>query len=106
LTSSTCVWCASQVFGVGTVPDLPDLGWMPWLQEQADAGLKVAVVSQCGSGPLRPELYASGSGSLGSTLTASFGPRGGMTPECAVVKTMLTLAYPDLAMGEAIAGEL
>jgi hypothetical protein len=29
-----------------------------------------------------------------------------MTPECAVVKVMFTLAYPDLALGESLAGEL
>ena len=29
-----------------------------------------------------------------------------MTPECSVVKLMLTLSYPDLLMGMPLAGEL
>lgn len=29
-----------------------------------------------------------------------------MTPECAVVKMMLTLSYPDIPLGVPLAGEL
>ncbi len=119
---SPCIFPAvrttpSQVFGVGNMPDLPQFGWVPWLEQQIAAGLKLAVVSQCGAGPLHPELYAAG-GALAAALTQASnssglmsviggGPNGSsMTPEAALTKLMFVLAYPDLTIGEALAGEL
>ncbi len=58
--------------------------------------------SQCLSGPLNPELYRSGAAALEMGVEA--GPS--MTPEAAVVKMMLCLAYPDIPLGVPIAGEL
>jgi L-asparaginase/Glu-tRNA(Gln) amidotransferase subunit D len=59
-------------------------------------------VSQCTCGPLRPELYKSGA------LALEMGVQSGaaMSPECAVVKMMLALAHPDVALGQPLAGEL
>jgi L-asparaginase/Glu-tRNA(Gln) amidotransferase subunit D len=51
---------------------------------------------------LQPELYKSGA--LALKLGVESGPS--MTPECAAVKLMLTLKYPDLPMGMPLAGEL
>jgi L-asparaginase/Glu-tRNA(Gln) amidotransferase subunit D len=64
--------------------------------------LQVYLASQCHLGPLKPELYKSGA--LALEMGVEAGPQ--MTPECAVVKMMLCLAYPDIALGQPLAGEL
>jgi L-asparaginase/Glu-tRNA(Gln) amidotransferase subunit D len=64
--------------------------------------LQVYLASQCHLGPLKPELYKSGA--LALEMGVEAGPQ--MTPECAVVKMMLCLAYPDLSLGQPLAGEL
>jgi len=84
------------------LPDLASHGWLPWLRTQRRKGLQVYMSSQCGAGMLHPELYRSGSVALELGVTA--GPQ--MTPETAVVKLMLCLAYPDLLLSQPIAGEL
>ena len=63
---------------------------------------QVYLSSQCLRGNLQPELYKSGSAAL------DLGIQGGplMTPECAVVKMMLCLAYTDLRLGVNLAGEM
>ena len=66
------------------------------------AGAQVYLSSQCLSGPLNPELYRSGAAALEMGVEA--GPS--MTPEAAVVKMMLCLAYPDIPLGVPVAGEL
>jgi len=93
-----------EVFGTGNLPDTDDFGWVPWLRQQTEAGVHVAVVSQCSAGALQPALYASGGwlAQLGERVEAA--PR--MTPECAAVKLMLCCAHPGLGVGEPIAGEL
>jgi L-asparaginase/Glu-tRNA(Gln) amidotransferase subunit D len=91
-----------EAFGVGNLPDLNSHGWLPWLRAQRKKGLLVYMSSQCGAGMLHPELYRSGSVALELGVTA--GPQ--MTPETAVVKLMLCLAYPDLLLSQPIAGEL
>mmetsp|Transcript_8954 Transcript_8954/g.29448 ORF Transcript_8954/g.29448 Transcript_8954/m.29448 type:complete len:460 (+) Transcript_8954:44-1423(+) len=91
-----------EAFGCGNLPDLPELGWMPWLRAQLAQGMAVYLASQCGEGDLRPELYRSGS--LAIELGAEGGPQ--MTPECAVVKMMLCLEYPTIPLAQPIAGEL
>lgn len=64
--------------------------------------LKVYLASQCTTGPLHPELYRSGSIAL--ELGVEAGPK--MTAECAVVKMMLCLCYPDIPLGVPLAGEM
>lgn len=64
--------------------------------------VQVYMSSQCASGPLQPELYRSGKAAL--DMGVEGGPQ--MTPEAAVVKLMLCLAYPDIPLGVPIAGEL
>ncbi|WIA44025.1 hypothetical protein OEZ86_010397 [Tetradesmus obliquus] len=91
-----------EAFGVGNMPDLPQQGWMPWLRQQTKQGLQVYLASQCHLGPLNPELYRSGA--LAVQMGVEAGPA--MTPECAVVKMMLCLAYPDIPLGLPLAGEL
>ena len=59
-------------------------------------------VYTCTTGDLAPELYRSGA--LAMEMGVQSGPK--MTPECAVVKTMLCLAYPDLHLTAPLAGEL
>ncbi|CAK0783848.1 hypothetical protein CVIRNUC_007048 [Coccomyxa viridis] len=91
-----------EAFGVGNMPDLPKFGWLPWLRSIRKEGVKVYLSSQCASGDLQPELYRAGSAALG------MGVEGGtqMTPEAAVVKMMFCMAYPDIPMGVAVAGEM
>ncbi|CAL8461743.1 g1274 [Coccomyxa elongata] len=91
-----------ESFGVGNMPDLPRLGWIPWLKKTVKAGIKVYLSSQCASGPLAPELYKSGKAAMDIGVEAGTL----MTPEAAVVKLMLCLAYPDIPLGVPIAGEL
>ncbi|KAF6261849.1 Asparaginase/glutaminase [Scenedesmus sp. NREL 46B-D3] len=91
-----------EAFGVGNMPDLPQQGWMPWLRQQTKKGLQVYLASQCHLGPLNPELYRSGA--MAVQMGVEAGPQ--MTPECAVVKMMLCLAYPDIPLGLPLAGEL
>ena len=88
-----------ESFGVG---NMPNQLWLPWLRAQRRAGLMVSMVSQCSSGPLQPDLYASGSAAL--ALGVEAGPQ--MTPETAAVKLMLCLQYPDLPLGVPLAGEM
>ncbi len=84
------------------MPDKPDMGWLSWLREQRKKGVLVYLGSQCTVGPLHPELYKSGAAAL--AMGCESGPQ--MTPECATVKLMLCLAYPDLPLGMPLAGEL
>lgn len=64
--------------------------------------VQVYLSSQCASGPLAPELYKSGKAAMDIGVEAGTL----MTPEAAVVKLMLCLAYPDIPLGVPIAGEL
>ncbi|KAL3140699.1 hypothetical protein ABBQ32_005255 [Trebouxia sp. C0010 RCD-2024] len=91
-----------EAFGVGNMPDLPQQGWLPWLRQQRKKGLQVYLSSQCTEGTLNPELYRSGQVALSMGVEA--GPR--MTPECAVVKMMQCLHYPDISLGVPLAGEM
>ncbi|CAL5222569.1 g4953 [Coccomyxa viridis] len=91
-----------EAFGVGNMPDLPKFGWLPWLKSTIKEGVKVYLSSQCTSGDLQPELYRAGSAAL--EMGVEGGPQ--MTAEAAVVKMMFCLAYPDIPMGVAIAGEM
>lgn len=85
----------------GPCPRLePRLTAVAWCSEPQ--GLAVYLGSQCLNGALHPELYRSGSVAIGMGVES--GPQ--MTPECAVVKMMLCLEYPDVPMGVPIAGEL
>jgi hypothetical protein len=63
---------------------------------------QVYLASQCHLGPLNPELYRSGA--MAVQMGVEAGPQ--MTPECAVVKMMLCLSYPDIPLGLPLAGEL
>lgn len=91
-----------EAFGVGNMPDNPSHGWLPWLKQQRKKGLQVYLCSQCQAGNLNPELYRSGSVAL------NMGVESGrqMTPECAVIKMMFCLEYPDIPLSQPIAGEL
>lgn len=91
-----------EAFGVGNMDDRSSQGWIPWLRQQTKKGLAVYLTSQCTGGELHPELYKSGSVAL--QMGVESGPQ--MTVECAVVKMMLCLAYPDLPLSQPIAGEL
>ena len=93
-----------EAFGVGNMPGsgIETEGWIPWLRSQRERGMVVYLTSQCESGDLHPELYATGS--LAMEMGAEAGPM--MTPECAVVKLMLCLAYPNLPITLPLAGEL
>jgi L-asparaginase/Glu-tRNA(Gln) amidotransferase subunit D len=91
-----------EAFGVGNVPDRPEQGWREFLRELSGAGVLVCLASQCRMGPLRPEAYAAGVAAL-ELAGLGLGPR---TPEAAVAKTMLCCAYPDLALGVPLAGEI
>ncbi|KAL4858677.1 L-asparaginase 1 [Chlorella vulgaris] len=95
-----------EAFGVGmdlgNMPDRADAGWLPWLKAQRKKGVLVYLSSQCTVGSLHPELYRSGSAAL--RLGVESGPQ--MTAECAAVKLMLCLSYPDLPLGSPLAGEL
>eukprot|EP00803_Ostreobium_quekettii_P004904 evm.model.scf_108.12 EVM.evm.TU.scf_108.12 scf_108:83271-88125(-) len=91
-----------EAFGVGNMPDTKKDGWMSWLKHQRKKGLQVYLASQCVNGPLHPELYRSGS--LALELGVEAGPQ--MTPECAVVKTMMCLCYRDIPLGVPLAGEM
>ena len=64
------------------------------------------LTSQCGAGKLHPELYRSGSVAVALGCEAGAGGSPQMTSECAVVKLMLCLAYPDIPLSLALAGEL
>ena len=94
-----------EAFGVGNMPlsdPDSDAGWIPWLRKQRERGMMIYLTSQCESGDMHPELYATGS--LAIEMGAESGPM--MTPECAVVKLMLCLAYPNLPLTVPLAGEL
>lgn len=91
-----------EAFGVGNMPDTNAAGWLPWLKEQRRKGLYVYLASQCLRGQLQPELYKSGMIALKAGVEA--GPQ--MTPECAVVKMMQCLKYPDIPLGVPLAGEM
>lgn len=91
-----------EAFGVGNMPDGDAHRWLPWLREQRAEGLQVYLSSQCTNGTLQPELYRSGSVAIELGIQAA--PL--MTPECASVKMMLVLAYPNLKMGVPLAGEM
>ncbi|GMH34131.1 hypothetical protein BSKO_01965 [Bryopsis sp. KO-2023] len=97
-----------ETFGVGNMPDTEEDGWMTWLRNQRgenpeeNQGLQIYLGSQCTNGPLHPELYKSGS--LALQLGVESGPQ--MTPECAVVKMMMCLCYPDIPLGVPLAGEM
>lgn len=93
-----------QAFGVGNMPDTTESGWIPWLKDQKHKGLKIYLASQCRQGPLHPELYRSGSSAVDAGLVDVALTQ--MTPECAVVKMMLLLEYPEIPMGVPLAGEL
>jgi L-asparaginase/Glu-tRNA(Gln) amidotransferase subunit D len=64
--------------------------------------MQIYLSSQCPLGELHPELYKSGF--LAMEMGVEAGPQ--MTPECAVVKMMLCLCYPDIPLGVPLAGEL
>ena len=93
-----------EAFGVGNMPMSEDdvSGWIPWLRSQRDQGMMIYLTSQCESGDMHPELYATGS--LAMEMGAQAGPM--MTLECAVVKLMLCLAHPNLPLTVPRAGEL
>ena len=93
-----------EAFGVGNMPMSEDdvSGWIPWLRSQRDQGMMIYLTSQCESGDMHPELYATGS--LAMEMGAQAGPM--MTLECAVVKLMLCLAHPNLPLTVPLAGEL
>jgi len=86
-----------EAFGVGNFPAT----WLSFLTEQSKKGLRIYLSTQCESGDLHPELYASGQGAL--DLGAKSGPL--MTPECAVVKMMIALEHADVDLNKAIVGE-
>ena len=87
---------------MGNFNDIEEAGLVPWVKQLRKRGVEVLLSSQCHAGELHPELYRSGRGAL--LAGARAGPR--MAPECAVVKMMLCLKYPDLAIGVPLAGEL
>eukprot|EP00887_Chlorella_sp_A99_P002278 scaffold10.g2278.t1 len=105
-----------EAFGTANMPNEAATGWLSWLRGQRRKGLVVHLSSQCSVGPLRPELYRSGTAAL--AMGVSSGPQ--MTPECSLVKLMpptptpphptprlkLTLSYPDILMGMELAGEM
>lgn len=91
-----------EVFGVGNMPDGDGHGWLPWLRSQRTKGLQVYLASQCVRGTLQPELYRSGS--IAAKMGVQSGPQ--MSPECAVVKLMQCLCYPDLPLTVPLAGEM
>ncbi len=64
--------------------------------------LQVYLASQCLRGTLQPDLYRSGA--IAMQMGVQAGPL--MTPECAVVKMMLCLSYPNIPMTISLAGEL
>ena len=35
-----------ETFGVGNMPDLPRLGWLPWLKKTVKQGIKASIFSQ------------------------------------------------------------
>jgi len=39
-----------EAFGLGNMPDLPTMGWMPWLRSQRKKGMAVYLASQCLNG--------------------------------------------------------
>jgi L-asparaginase len=86
-----------EAFGVGNFP----AAWLEFLTEQAERGLRIYLSTQCESGDLHPELYASGQGAL--DLGAKSGPL--MTPECAVVKMMLALEHESVDLNKTVVGE-
>mmetsp|Transcript_1377 Transcript_1377/g.4331 ORF Transcript_1377/g.4331 Transcript_1377/m.4331 type:complete len:512 (-) Transcript_1377:1312-2847(-) len=91
-----------EAFGVGNMPDNNSHGWLPWLKQQRKKGLLVYLCSQCSAGNLHPELYRSGSVALNMGIESGRQ----MTPECAVIKMMFCLEYPDIPLSQPIAGEL
>jgi L-asparaginase/Glu-tRNA(Gln) amidotransferase subunit D len=91
-----------EAFGVGNIPDRPEQGWRRFLEELTSSGVLVCLSSQCRMGPLRPDAYAAGVAAL-ELEGLGLGPH---TPEAAVAKTMLCCAYPDLALGVPLAGEI
>jgi L-asparaginase len=44
-----------ESFGLGNMPDLPSMGWMPWLRAQRKKGMAVYLASQCLNGDLQPQ---------------------------------------------------
>lgn len=94
------VWAAS---GAGKPQRHADVVLMVYCSKHMRCRwLQVYLASQCHLGPLHPELYKAGHMALEMGVEA--GPQ--MTPECAVVKMMLCLSYPDLPLGVPLAGEL
>lgn len=102
LAARGCRGVVLEAFGTGNMPDLREAGWLPWLRAQRKKGVVVYLSSQCKVGMLQPELYRSGAAAL--KLGAEAGPQ--MTPECAVVKLMICLNYPDLPLSTPLAGEM
>ncbi|KAA8491378.1 L-asparaginase 1 [Porphyridium purpureum] len=91
-----------EAFGVGNMPDKRKFGWLPFIKAARDAGVLIYLGSQCQTGALAPELYKSGAAALKYGVYSA----NQMTPECAVVKLMLCLAYSDLKVDFPFAGEL
>jgi L-asparaginase len=94
-------------YGTGNVPDGRS-GWSPAFVAAGRAGVVVVLLTQCGHGGVRPELYAGGR----AALAAGAVPGHDLTVEAAMVKAMHLLAQGlsgdglRRALGTDLAGEL
>lgn len=46
-----------ESFGVGNMPDLPRLGWIPWLKKTVKSGIKVGMLLTACTDEQRLSLY-------------------------------------------------
>lgn len=94
-------------YGTGNVPG-GVAGWPGAIRRAVDSGVTVLLLSQCGHGGARPDLYEGGR----AALEAGAVPGHDMTVEAALVKAMHLLAQGlrgtplETALGRDLAGEL
>jgi len=94
-------------YGTGNVPG-GAAGWPGAIRQAVDSGTTVMLLSQCGHGGVRPDLYEGGR----AALEAGAVPGHDLTVEAALVKSMHLLAQGlrgaalTTALGRDLAGEL
>ena len=74
----------------------------PWLPQLAPACANRLPAVAADAPPITTAAFAANAGAPAQGVEG--GPQ--MTPECAAVKMMLVLAYPDIPLGVPLAGEM
>lgn len=91
-----------ECVGTGNLPPPEDGNWLQWIHEMRQSGVRVVIQTQSSSGEISLDCYATGKQMLKEGVEVAQL----MTPECAVVKLMLSLVYPaEFPIDQPVAGE-